>query len=49
MGEDHEVVFVVADDVASAKVAARAKWRGDTVELVLTASGGDRTALEDCN
>jgi Domain of Unknown Function (DUF1543) len=29
MGEDHEVVFVVADDVPSARQAAKAKWRGD--------------------
>jgi len=29
MGEDHEVVFVVADDMPSARRAARAKWRGD--------------------
>jgi hypothetical protein len=28
MGEDHEVVFVVAPDVSTAKVAARAKWGG---------------------
>lgn len=28
MGEDHEVVFVVAADGRSAKEAARAKWRG---------------------
>jgi hypothetical protein len=29
MGEDHEVVFVVADDVISARRAAKAKWGGD--------------------
>jgi Domain of Unknown Function (DUF1543) len=29
MGEDHEVVFVVAEDVPSARRAARAKWGGD--------------------
>jgi hypothetical protein len=29
MGEDHEVVFVVADDLISARRAAKAKWRGD--------------------
>jgi hypothetical protein len=28
MGEDHEVVFVVADDMRSARAAARAKWGG---------------------
>lgn len=28
MGEDHEVVLVVAEDDQAAKVAARAKWRG---------------------
>jgi hypothetical protein len=28
MGEDHEVVFVVAADPAGAKQQARAKWRG---------------------
>lgn len=28
MGEDHEVVFVVAADEAAAKAAAKAKWRG---------------------
>ncbi len=28
IGEDHEVVLVVADDVKSARVAARAKWTG---------------------
>ena len=28
MGEDHEVVFVVADDTASARQAAKAKWGG---------------------
>jgi hypothetical protein len=29
MGEDHEVVFVVAEDMPSANRAARAKWGGD--------------------
>ena len=29
MGEDHEVVFVVAEDMPSARRAARAKWGGD--------------------
>lgn len=29
MGEDHEVVFVVADDMLSARRAAKAKWGGD--------------------
>jgi hypothetical protein len=29
MGEDHEVVFVVAEDMVSARRAAREKWRGD--------------------
>ena len=29
IGEDHEVVFVVAEDVKSARQVARAKWRGD--------------------
>jgi hypothetical protein len=29
MGEDHEVVFVVADDGVSARLAAKAKWGGD--------------------
>lgn len=28
MGEDHEVVFVVAEDAAAAKAAAKAKWQG---------------------
>ena len=28
MGEDHEIVFVVASDVVSARRAARAKWTG---------------------
>ncbi len=28
MGEDHEVVFVVAEDVRSARQAAKAKWGG---------------------
>jgi hypothetical protein len=29
MGEDHEVVFVVAADLPSARRAAKAKWGGD--------------------
>jgi hypothetical protein len=29
MGEDHEVVFVVAEDDLSARRAAKAKWGGD--------------------
>jgi Domain of Unknown Function (DUF1543) len=28
MGEDHEVVFVVADDTPSARKAAHRKWSG---------------------
>jgi Domain of Unknown Function (DUF1543) len=28
MGEDHEVVFVVASDAAQAKALARSKWSG---------------------
>jgi hypothetical protein len=28
IGEDHEVVLVVAEDVKSARAAARAKWSG---------------------
>jgi hypothetical protein len=28
MGEDHEVVFVVAENGAAAKAAAKAKWAG---------------------
>ncbi|MGP8058201.1 MAG: DUF1543 domain-containing protein [Acidimicrobiales bacterium] len=28
MGEDHEVVFVVAEGAAEAKQRAKAKWRG---------------------
>jgi hypothetical protein len=28
MGEDHEVVFVVAEDMKSARRAAKAKWGG---------------------
>ncbi len=28
MGEDHEVVFVVAEDAVSARRAAKAKWGG---------------------
>jgi hypothetical protein len=29
IGEDHEVVFVVAPDVTSARRLARGKWKGD--------------------
>jgi hypothetical protein len=29
MGEDHEVVFVVAENTESARRAAKAKWGGD--------------------
>jgi hypothetical protein len=29
MGEDHEVVFVVAEDMQTARRAAKAKWGGD--------------------
>ena len=29
IGEDHEVVFVVADDITSARRLARGKWKGD--------------------
>ena len=29
MGEDHEVVFVVAEDMVAARRAAKAKWGGD--------------------
>jgi Domain of Unknown Function (DUF1543) len=29
MGEDHEVVFVVAEDTLAARRAAKAKWGGD--------------------
>ena len=29
IGEDHEVVFVVAEDMRTARQAARAKWGGD--------------------
>ena len=29
MGEDHEVVFVVAEDMRTARRAAMAKWGGD--------------------
>ena len=28
MGEDHEVVVVVAEDVTSARRAAKSRWRG---------------------
>jgi hypothetical protein len=30
MGEDHEVVFVVAEDTQSARAAAKGKWGGDS-------------------
>jgi Domain of Unknown Function (DUF1543) len=29
MGEDHEVVFVVAEDVIAARRSAKEKWGGD--------------------
>jgi Domain of Unknown Function (DUF1543) len=29
IGEDHEVVFVVAEDIQAARKQARAKWGGD--------------------
>jgi hypothetical protein len=29
MGEDHEVVFVVAEDMVEARRAAKTKWGGD--------------------
>jgi len=29
MGEDHEVVFVVAEDTTAARRAAKQKWGGD--------------------
>ncbi len=29
MGEDHEVVFVVAENMEAARRAAKAKWGGD--------------------
>jgi Domain of Unknown Function (DUF1543) len=29
IGEDHEVVFVVAEDLKAARQQARAKWTGD--------------------
>jgi len=29
IGEDHEVVFVVAEDVKAARMQARTKWRGE--------------------
>ena len=29
MGEDHEIVFVVAEDMETARRAAKAKWGGD--------------------
>lgn len=51
MGEDHEVVLVVADDVKAARAAARAKWSGHGaghVDAVLTVTEVDgwRVALE---
>jgi Domain of Unknown Function (DUF1543) len=51
MGEDHEVVVVVADDVAAARKAARAKWTGtskahvDAVQVV-SVIDGYRVALQ---
>lgn len=34
LGEDHEVVVVVASDMKEARRAARAKWRGDSTAHV---------------
>ena len=34
MGEDHEVVFVVGDDIKDVRRRARAKWRGAGVAHV---------------
>ncbi len=51
LGEDHEVVLVVAGDLAEARRAARAKWSGlgrahvDAVRL-LTVIDGYRIQLE---
>jgi hypothetical protein len=51
IGEDHEVVFVVAEDVAAARKLARKKWQGsgrahiDAV-AALEAVDGYRVSLE---
>lgn len=53
MGEDHEVVFVVAADGPAAKEAAKAKWRGsgrghvDAVERVDVVDGYAVTLSRD--
>jgi hypothetical protein len=45
MGEDHEVVFVVAPDAAEARKLAKAKWSGsgrphvDAVQKIRTVDG----------
>ena len=58
MGEDHEVVFVVAEDMKEARAAAKAKWgdaltRLDVIDghaITLEASGsGDLTETEGYN
>ncbi len=47
MGEDHEVVLVVAEDVKSARTQARAKWSGssrphiDAISVVHRVDGYD--------
>jgi len=40
MGEDHEVVFVVAGDEPAARRAAKAKWGGDGRPHVDALTGG---------
>jgi hypothetical protein len=51
MGEDHEVVFVVGDDVREARRQARAKWTGqgkahvDAIQR-LRSIDGHRISLE---
>jgi hypothetical protein len=52
MGEDHEVVFVVADDTTSARKAALTKWSGSGKSHVdavtrLDMVDGYRVALTD--
>jgi hypothetical protein len=53
MGEDHEVVFVVAPDGRSAKEAAKAKWHGagrghvDAVERIDAIDGYAVTLAPD--
>jgi len=57
LGEDHEVVVVVANSLKEARVKARAKWRGDSkahvdaVQLVKVVDGFavrlEATDLED--